>query len=302
MAVDRPGDSALRRIARGHNGCLTWDELLGTGLTPSMVKTRVRRGELVWMYHRVYALGDPALIPLCRETAALLSFQRGAVLSHRSAAAVWGLTGKPSGLVHVTLVGHRRPREGVRDHRVKRLERADIRTRSNVRLTSPSRTVIDLATEASPMEVEQAIADGLAQRLLTERELMSAMSRIPGNHRGAAAVRALFARDGGAVMTRSGGERKLRALIRSAGLPQPISNATVDGFEVDFYWPEHNLVVELDAYAYHAGRRVVERDRRKDQVLKTLGVTVLRVTGTQLHHEPFAVIARLAQVLVGRAA
>lgn len=254
------------------------------------------------MYHRVYALGDPALIPLCRETAALLSIQRGAVLSHRSAAAVWGLTGNASGLVHVALVGNRRPRAGVRVHRVKQLHRADIRMRSNLRLTSPARTVIDFAADASVAEVEQAIADGAAQRLVIERELLQAMSRVPANHPGAASVRALLARDGGAVMTRSGGERKLRALLRAAGLPQPISNTTVEGFEVDFYWPEHKLVVELDGYAFHSGRRVFERDRRKDQVLKTLGVDVIRVTGRQLSDEPFAVIARLAQVLTARAA
>ncbi len=147
----------------------------------------------------------------------------------------------------------------------------------------------------------RGIAEGLAKRRLSEWELQNSLSRLPSNHPGAAKVRRLLERDGGAVLTRSGGERKFRALLRAAGLPQPTSNLRVHGFELDLYWPEHGLVVELDSFPFHAKRASFERDRRKDQVLATKGIVVIRITGNQLQHEPFAVIARIAQVIAARA-
>ena len=103
-------------------------------------------------------------------------------------------------------------------------------------------------------------------------------------------------------MTRSDGERRLRALLREAGLPQPQSNAVLHGMEVDLCWPAYNLVVELDSYPFHSKRERFERDRLKDQMLTAKGLIVIRVTGRQLKYQPFAIIARLAQVLRSRAA
>ncbi len=287
---------------RGLHGCFTSSQLVRAGLTPSKIKTRVARGELVWVCPYVYVAGNPELISWCREAAALLSIGPGAVLSFRSAAVVWEMTQRRTQLIDVTVARRVRPRQGVRIHRVQALERRDVRTRYGLRVTCPARTVIDFAAGASIDELEEAIAQGLSTRRVSERELQQTLARMPANHPGAAAVRALFERDGGPVLTRSGGERKLRALLRQAGLPQPLTNQVAHGFELDFYWPQHKVAVELDSYPFHSKRRAFERDRRKDQALAALGIRVIRITGYQLKYEPLVVIAGLAQVLIARAA
>jgi very-short-patch-repair endonuclease len=287
----------------GWNGCcFTWAELREAGLTPSKIKTRVARGELARRFPRVYVDGDPELIPWCPEAAALMSVGGEAALGFGTGVALWEMTAHRSRNVDIVVTRKVRPRSGVAIHRVNRLDSSDIRTRLGLRVTSPGRSLIDFASVASLAELEEAIAIGMQKGLVSEPELDRALDRVPSNHPGAGAVRALLARDGGAVLTRSAGERRLRALLRQAGLPQPISNEFLHGFEVDLYWPEYRLVVELDSYSFHSRRRTFERDRRKDQVLETRGIRVIRITGAQLKYEPYAVIALLAQLLVPRAA
>jgi very-short-patch-repair endonuclease len=286
----------------GWNGCcFTWAELRRAGLTASQIKTRVARGELVRRFPRVYVAGDPELIPWCSEAAALRSLGLETTLGFRTAIALWELGAQRPRDIDVIVPRRARPRKGVVIHRVRRLDGADIRTRRGLNVTSPARSLVDFAAVASLSEVEEAIAMGLERNRIGEEELRRALERMPPNHPGAAAVKGLLARDGGAVMTRSGGERRLRALLREAGLPQPRSNEFLHGFEVDLYWPEYRLVVELDSYSFHSKRRTFERDRRKDQVLETRGIRVIRITGAQLKYEPYAVIALLAQLLVPEA-
>jgi very-short-patch-repair endonuclease len=98
-------------------------------------------------------------------------------------------------------------------------------------------------------------------------------------------------------VTRSEAERRLLALVREADLPQPQTNARLHGYEVDAYWPAHGLVVEVDGYRYHSSRPAFERDRAKAAKLVAAGLTVMRLTWLQMTHEPYAVIARLAQAL-----
>ena len=98
-------------------------------------------------------------------------------------------------------------------------------------------------------------------------------------------------------ITRSEAERRLRSLIREAGLPAPRTNVEVCGYEVDFHWPEHGLVVEFDGWGAHSSRAAFERDRRKDADLQLAGNRVLRVTHRQLEGQPYALVARFATAL-----
>jgi very-short-patch-repair endonuclease len=208
-----------------------------------------------------------------------------------------------SAVVTATIVGRKpAPRVGVRIHCVGALSQRDVRIRSGLTVTSPARTVIDFAADATTAELERAIADGLAQRFLSESELGAAIARAPSNHRGAAITRALLSEQGGAVDTRSGGERQMLKLIREAGLPAPLVNTYLHGYMVDLYWPDAGVVVELDSFGAHGSRPAFERDRRRDQVLAAAGIVVIRVSGRQLEREPLAVIVRLAQALAARAA
>ena len=299
MAVDPRADERISHLLRSQNAAITYEQLIGAGLTWAGIRARVARRALVPIFYRVYVAGDSDLIPLSRETAALLSLG-DAVLSHRSAAAVWGLVPPEPNTIHVTVTGRPRPRTGMRIHRVDHLHPADIRTRHNLRLTSPARTTIDFAAQATRSELADLFGEARGQRLLSDAALDAALSRAPANHPGAAAIRKLQRDDPGSTYTRSRAERRIRRLMREGELPQPLVGASLNGCTVDFLWPDHRLILEVDGHDTHGDRLAFEADRRRDQVHAAAGYTVIRITWRQLLGEPMAVLARIAQALAVR--
>jgi very-short-patch-repair endonuclease len=234
--------------------------------------------------------------------AAVLRFRGHAVLSHRSAAHVWGLLGRAPEDVVLTIVSKDgRCRPGLRLHRVKILDRADLRVRDGLPLTAPARTLLDLAAEEPDADLEEALAVARQKGLAADREIRAAIQRAPGR-RGAARLARLLDAGHASGFTRSKAERRMRALLRAAELPQPQANAPLLGYVADFLWSEHRLVVEVDGYLFHSSKPSFEHDRRRDQVFAAAGYTVIRVTWGQLLNEPLAVVARLAQALAARAA
>jgi hypothetical protein len=205
-------------------------------------------------------MGDPALMPLALQSAALLSLGPDAFLSHRSAAAVWGLAEPDPSSIDVTVIRRNpNPRRGVRIHRVTRLDPNDARTRSNLRLTSLPRTLIDFASQATASERHHAFGEARAKRRLTDRALHAALHRLPSNHPGAAIVRRML--DAGDTYDRSKAERIMRKLCNEAQLPQPLVNRRLHGFIVDFLWPDAKLILEVDGYGTHGTRTAFENDR-----------------------------------------
>jgi very-short-patch-repair endonuclease len=301
MGVDRRSEERITRVLRAQNAAITCEQLLDAGLTWDAIRARVARHTLTPVFHRVYVAGDPTLVPLARESAALLSLG-DAVLSHRSAAAVWGFTPPDPETIDVTVLGNPRPRPGVRLHRVTRLHPSDIRTHRDLRLTSPARTMIDFAAQASSSELVSAFGEARRKRLLSDAALNAALARAPLNHPGAAVIRRLGRDDPGSTYTRSEAERIIRRLMRDAELPQPLVNPRVNGFTVDFLWPGARLILEVDGHDTHGDRLAFEQDRRRDQIQAAAGYTVIRVTWRQLVNEPMAVLARIAQALALRAA
>jgi very-short-patch-repair endonuclease len=140
------------------------------------------------------------------------------------------------------------------------------------------------------------VAKGLRRRVVSVSSIESAIGRAP-QRRGAAALSALMRSQFGPAFTRSEAERMLLRLVRQAALPEPIVNARVCGFEVDFYWPGAKLVLEVDGRALHGDPRAFERDRLRDQLLVAAGLRVIRVTWRQITAQPLAVVARLAQAI-----
>ena len=253
------------------------------GLGHHAVAGRVERGWLRRLHYGVYAVGALET-ELTAPAAALLAVGSGAI-SHRSAAAIWGLLPiRPADPIHVTLLNaNRRSRPGLTIHHHE-LPANEIRRRHGLRLTSPRRTLRDLAT-SSPNELERAYNEALVLNLVTHQELRVLAARTR-------ALRDLIEDNPG--MTRSRMERDLRALIKQAGLPAPQSNVKVAGHEVDMYWPAHRLVVEFDGWSTHSSRTRFESDRLKDAELQLAGERVIRVTGRQLERRPHELVARLA--------
>ncbi len=150
------------------------------------------------------------------------------------------------------------------------------------------------ATASSSWLVHEA----LALNLLTLSRLRATLNDYP-RRRGCAHLEEL-ARQSNGALTRSGGEEALFGLIRRARLPQPLTNARVGHWSLDFYWPEHRLAVEIDGVDFHSSRVNIERDHRKDLEMRKLGIDVMRFVGRQVKREPELVLATIARELALR--
>ncbi|MGI8921973.1 MAG: DUF559 domain-containing protein [Solirubrobacteraceae bacterium] len=286
-------DWAIAKIATAQRGVATSAQLIAAGVSRGAIVTRVRRCQLHRLHRGVYAAGHTCLSPLARETAALLAFGPGSVLSHLSAASLWRMVEGPPLGEDVTCAGHGGRRPGIRCHRVRMLEYCDVTVRYGLPLTTPVRTLLDLADVLDAGDLADVVERAQVLRLVSASGLDAVRQRARGR-RGVAKLRALL---NAPVLTRSEAERRMINLVRSARLPSPAANARIGGHEVDLVWRHDRLVVEVDGYAFHATRAAFERDRVRDAELQAAGYRVIRVTWRQIAEEPAAVVARLAQVL-----
>jgi very-short-patch-repair endonuclease len=284
-------DRLVFASARRQHGAVSWRQLQAAGLSAGAVAHRVRRGWLRQVHRGVYLVG-PLEAPHTRAMAATLAVGPGALVSHDSAAHLWGFSPTHDGPIHVTLPGREgRHRPGLRVHTVTRVHPDDIAARHGIPATSPARTLLDLATLLSPRELARATDEARVHRLVTDASLDGEFKRYP-RHRGAEALRHALGHE--PTFTRSHAERRLLELIRAAGLPPPEVNARIAGHEVDFLWRARHLVVEVDGFAYHSSRRAFARDRRRDADLTRAGLRVLRLSWHQITREAEALIATLA--------
>ncbi|MGI8864326.1 MAG: DUF559 domain-containing protein [Solirubrobacteraceae bacterium] len=216
--------------------------------------------------------------------------------SHRSAAALWDLL-PLAGEIDVLVAG-RNPgtKPGIRIHRVAHLHPTELRTHEGLLLTSPARTICDMATTEPRHDVERALEEAIVRRLTTERDVNAVVDRH-GNRPGSAVIRAILQSQQGPGFTRSTAERALLKLIIAAHLPPPEKNVRVGGHVVDFLWRAERLIVEVDGYRFHGHRAAFERDRRRDQILRTAGYEVIRITWRAMQAEPFAVVADITRAL-----
>lgn len=294
-------DHRLARTAAGQRGVVHRDQLLGLGLSPSAIRSRVASGRLHRVLPCVYAVGHVALPDGGREMAVQLWRGPHGVLSHDTAAAIWGFAGA-SADVHVSgPPGGTVSQPGTVVHRIRQLDARDVRRRDGFRVTSPERTILDIAAGTSARNLERAVAEARVMGLVRERDLRTVLERYP--HRpGARALTELLDAEHGPAFTRSDFERDLLALVRRAGVRPPQTNARLNGYEVDALWREERLVVELDGFRFHRSRRAFERDRRKSAELQTAGYRVLQITWRQLRERPEAVVAQISTALArGRA-
>lgn len=297
VSVSGAREHRIAAIAAFQRGRVAWRQLVQAGITGGVVERLVQRSRLHREHRGVYAVGHRAPIPLAAETAALLACSEGAVLSHRAAGALWGFV-PPSDRepVHILTFGQcgAHP-HGTKLHRTTHLLPRDVRIHRGLPVTSPARTLFDLAGELDDRGLERAVGEAFVQRLVRASQIEEVIDRIPGR-RGSAQLRSLISGRPNAV-TRSQAEERFLELVRAAGLPGPRVNARILGFELDFAWVEQQLAVEIDGYRFHSSRSAFERDRRRDAILSAAGWRVVRVTWLQMEHEPLAVIARLAQAL-----
>jgi very-short-patch-repair endonuclease len=203
-----------------------------------------------------------------------------AVLSHRSAAAHWGLLATDQTRIDVTAPRSRDGQSGIRLHRARSLDARDTATHEAIPITTVARTLLDLAATVRPHHLERAVAQADHLGLYDHRAITDVIARSSG-HRGGSALARAIARE--PKWTRSDFEAGFLKLIRDAGLPEPLVNHALvvpdyGHCEPDFLWPEHDLIVETDSWGAHRSRAAFERDRAKDAALTAAGYRVLRFT------------------------
>lgn len=272
-------------MAEHQHGRVSTAQARWAGLTPKGIAYRIRKGRLLREHRGVFAVGHRSPGPLGRYAAALLACGEGAMLSHWCAAATWNLAPHLTDAVDVTVPRGRMPqRARIRIHRP--TAQSGARVHRGLPLTSPARTIADLAPRTTAATLERLLAESMALKLVTHQELRA--QRSPR-------IDVLLAE--GPRRTRSDAERALLRLVRRARLPVPETNLHVAGHDVDALWRAQRLVVEVDGFAFHSGRGAFDRDRRRDQALHLAGLRVLRLTWPQLDDEPEATTVLLTRAL-----
>jgi very-short-patch-repair endonuclease len=280
-------DVAVARLAEAQHGVVARRQLAAAGLTPEAIDHRLRSGRLHCLYRGVYAVGHRVLSREARWMAAVLAAGPNAVLSHRSAGALWGLR-RWQGAVDVTVPSSRHRRPGISWH-VTRLPTDEVTSLTAIPVTTVPRTLLDLAGVLDHRGVERAINEAEVQGYTDPLSLPALIARYP-RRRGTTTIRAILVAGGiGTTRTKSDLEECFLSFVRTRGLPQPELNAPIhlgDRFvEVDCLWRRQRLIVELDGRDTHDTAAAFEADRARDRALTAEGWRIVRVTWRHLHED-----------------
>jgi very-short-patch-repair endonuclease len=246
--------------------------------------------------HRgVYAVGHEALTLRARLRAAVMACGDGAVLSHASAGALWGIL--PEEAVRapeVTVVASTRRHDGIRTHRVRQLDPRDITRRHAIPITTSARTLLDLADCFTPRALRRAVRQAQAEQRVNVRQIADVLTRAQGR-RGAPQLAAIIA--GGPAPTRSEAEDIVLDLIVSSGLRHPDVNQrhVVGGHTLypDMRWPEQRLIVEVDSAKWHDEALARGDDGERQALLEASGERVLRIFWEHAVTDPDRTLVRL---------
>jgi very-short-patch-repair endonuclease len=282
-------------LVRDQHGVVSRRQLLDLGLSRRAIEHRLARGRLHLVANGVYAVGRPGVTRHGQWMAAVLSCGPGAMLSHGSAAALWGIGREHRGIEISVRVASPRRRSGLRVYRRPTLADRDVTSRDGIPITGLVQTLVDLAATLPSRAVERLINE--ADRLdLIEPP---ALRRELESHRCEPGVRPLrLLLDKRTFrLTDSELEQRFLRLVEKADLPFPLTGQYVNGFKVDFFWPDLGLVVETDGLRYHRTPAQQARDHTRDQAHLAAGLTPLRFTHAQVRYESGYVRATLLAVV-----
>ena len=279
-------------LAAKQHGIVTRQDLLALGFSGEAIDHRLEKARLHPVRRGVYAVGWPQMTRERHWMAAVLSCGEGSALSHRSAAALWGIGGEDRALIDVSVRRRCRHRQaGIRARSRLSLPATDIVLHNCIPTTRPVRTVLDLATELDVGNLERVVNEADKHGLVDPDALQIALDDFAGEP-GIRPLRALLDRQM-FRLSDSELERQFRPIATAVGLAPPLTKAMVNGFEVDFHWPDLGLVVETDGLRYHRTPASQARDRLRDQTHTAAGLTPLRFTHWQVVHDT----ARVRDVL-----
>lgn len=287
-------ERAVVALADRQHGAVARRQLLAMGLSGRMIDLRIDSGRLHLLHRGVYAVGRGKLSQRGQWMAAVLACGDEALLSHRSAAALWGLMRSHRLPIEVSSRSGRR-RQGIAVHE-SRLDRSDRAAVDGIPVTSVARTLFDLAEVVDRQTHERAFEEADRLRVLELRAVEDVCSRNP-RRRALKPVRRLIEAAREPVTTRSPLEDRFVVFCEEQGLPQPTTNATIADLEVDALWCHEKLIVELDGFSFHQHRAAFERDRARDAVLQAAGFRVIRITHRRLDREPLLLAGQIRELL-----
>ncbi len=286
----------MRALARRQYGHVKRAQLLELGFGQGAIAARLANGSFVAVYAGVYAIAPRREDPIARAAAAVLACGPTAVLSHSSAATLWGMTERWTVPIEVTATVERR-RPGITTHRCTTLTRVDVRRHLGIRVTSPARTLLEIAPRTPARDLTRMVNDARRDGYVHLATLADLLARC-SHHPGATKLNAIVEQPHGP--TRSDFEDRFLAFARAYGLPAPLVNTHLNGYEVDALFEAEKLIVELDGWEFHNDRTAFVDDRERDSEMLKRGYATMRVTWERLRDTPGGEAARLREILSQR--
>jgi very-short-patch-repair endonuclease len=293
-------DREIAELARQQHGIVSRRQLVEMGMGRRAIASRIDRGHLHRLHSGVYKVGYRRISRKGRWMAAVLAAGEGAVLSNRSAARLWRLMPQAAERPELTTPhGRRARRPGLVVHEASFVDDEWL-VHDGIPVTSPFRTIFDLAAILKVRELERAFHEAEAREVTDRVSLPMLLERYPGR-RGSKNLRALLEFGAPAGITRNDFEEEFVALVDRYRLPRPRMNAdlAIRGrfFEIDALWGRERVAVELDSRGIHGTHKKFESDRLRDRILVAEGWRTMRVTWRQLQEEPAEIAEDLKQAL-----
>jgi hypothetical protein len=296
---DRETTETIRSLAERQHGIVCRRQLLELGVGLGAIQRRREGGLLIPVFQGVYALGSRRIDQRGRWMAAVLACGPGAVLSHASAAQLWGLRGS-RGPVEVLRRSGAVRHPGIRLHQTRLLEPGEVTEEAAIPVTSVERAILDMAARLDDRQLERALVAADRSGRLSWATLARLLEHRRGRGGAGRLLRIAGEVDPQSVEVRSGPEVDFLALCRREKLPTPSVNVLIAGHLVDFLWAGERVIVETDSYRYHGDRSAFERDHQTDIDLIAAGYDVHHITDHMLKRDPRPFIANVRRALHAR--
>jgi hypothetical protein len=285
-------DPAILGLAGRQHGHVTRWQLLGLGVSRGLITGRLESGAWVAVHQGVYGIGPRRNDPVSRAAAAVLACGPGAVLSHASAASLWGFLPRWNGAMEVTTRA-KRTRPGITTHRCQSFQPRDVTHQHGVPTTTRARTLLDIAPSLPAKQLTRVVNDARRAHHVGLDALRDVLDRNP-LHPGTKLLRP-FVQDP-RNPTDSPFEDDFLAFVNRFGLPMPQTNVWLHGRKVDVFYPEANLIVELDGRNFHDDQDAFRDDRERDTENLKHGLTTMRMTRDRLELTPGYEAERLMEI------
>lgn len=296
MREEMRSHQALAELAEAQHGVVSYQQLRELGFSKGHIARAQEAGRLRRVHRGVYAVGHAGLSPHGRCMAALLVLPPGAVLSHWSAAWLWGLVPTPPRESEVTIAARGNRRRGLQVHRVWSLQDEEWTVYEGIPVSTVARTLIDVARGSSVKQLTRVVDRARRRGKLDLDAIDTALPRCCSPHavERLQQVLRLYREE---VSDRARSELLFLNAVKGAGLSTPAINTFVAGCEIDAYWEQERFAVEVDGWETHGTRAAFEQDRLRQENLKLSGIDSIRVTARRIEREPDAVATRLGLLL-----